>query len=177
MAESFNNSLTRSVGIETSNTNGTVGVTTNLITGISTSLVAVGDLIVNQHFRGNAKVETIGSGQVTATIDSTNTSSATSQSVQFLGVTTAYTSPASTKSILVGGTFANLTNNNVNLFIEVGQGNTMSTLANDIPVPTGSSFVISDAGKTVLTASDEIRVYCDTSNALDVTLSILEGIS
>jgi len=176
MAESFNNSLTRSVGIETSNTNGSVGVTTNLITGISTVGVSVGDLVVNQHFRGNAKVETIGVGQVTSTSDSTNTAAATSQFVQFLGVTTAYTS-SSQKSILVGGTFANLTNNNVNLFIEVGQGNTMSTLANDIPVPTGSSFVIADAGKTVLTSDDEIRVYCDTANALDVTLSILEGIS
>ena len=176
MAESFNNALTRSVGIETSNTNGSVGVTTNLITGISTVGVSVGDLVVNQHFRGNAKVETIGVSQVTSTSDSTNTAAAASQFVQFLGVTTAYTS-SSQKSILVGGTFANLTNNNVNLFIEVGHGNTMSTLANDIPVPTGSSFVIADAGKTVLTTNDEIRVYCDTANALDVTLSILEGIS
>jgi hypothetical protein len=175
MAESFNNALTSSVGIETSNTNGTVGVTTNLITGISTVGVAVSDLIVNQHFRGNAKVISIGASEVRANMDSTNTASAATQFVQFLGVTTAFTS--NQKSILVGGTFANLTNNNVNLFVEVGQGNTMTAIGNDIPVPTGSSFVISDAGKTVLTPSDEIRVYCDTSNALDITLSILEGIS
>ena len=90
-------------------------------------------------------------------------------------MTTAYTA-SSQKAILVGGTLANLTNNNVNMFIEVGQGNTMSALANDIPVPTGSSFVMSDAGKTILTVGDEIRVYCDTPNALDVTLSLLEGI-
>ena len=76
MAESFNNALTRSVGIETSNTNGSVGVTTNLITGISTVGVSVGDLIVNQHYRGNAKVESIGVSQVTATSDSTNTAAA-----------------------------------------------------------------------------------------------------
>jgi len=176
MAESFNNALTRSVGIETSNTNGSVGVTTNLITNISTDGVSVGDLIVNQHFRGNAKVETIGVGEVTATLDSTNTAAASSQFVQFLGVTTAYTS-TDKKSILVGGTFSNLTDSNINLFVEVGHGNTMSTLANDIPVPTGSSFVIADAGKTVLTNNDEVRVYCDTANALDVTLSVLEGIS
>ena len=176
MAESFTNSLIRSVGIETSNTNGTVGVTTNLITNISTDGVSVGDLVVNQHFRGNAKVATIGSGEVTCTLDSTNTASASSQFVQFLGVTTAYTASAQ-KAILVGGTFANLTDNSVNMFIEVGHGNTMSALANDIPVPTGSAFVLNDAGKTVLTIDDEIRVYCDTSNALDVTLSILEGIS
>jgi len=176
MAESFNNALTRSVGIETSNTGGSVGITTNLITGISTVGVAVSDLIVNAHYRGNTKVLSIGAGEVRADQDSTNTAAAASQFVQFLGVTTSYTSTGK-KSILVGGTFANLTNNNVNLFIEVGQGNTMSTLANDIPVPTGSSFVISDAGKTVLNSNDEIRVYCDTANALDVTLSLLEGVS
>ena len=175
MAESFNNALTRSVGIETTNSSGSIGITTNLITGISTVGVAVSDLIVNQHYRGNAKVISIGAGQVVANQDSVNTASASSQVVQFLGVTTAYTSTQ--KSILVGGTFANLTDNNINLFIEVGQGNTMSTLANDIPVPTGSSFVIADAGKTVLKSNDEVRVYCDTANALDVTLSILEGIS
>ena len=176
MAESFNNALTRSVGIETSNSNGSVGITTNLITGISTVGVAVSDLVVNQHYRGNAKVISIGAGEVRVNQDSTNTVAADTQFVQFLGVTTTYTSTGQ-KSILVGGTFANLTNNNVNLFVEVGHGNTMSTLANDIPVPTGSAFVVADAGKTVLTSNDEIRVYCDTTNALDVTLSILEGIS
>ena len=50
-------------------------------------------------------------------------------------------------------------------------------LAAKIPVPNGSSFVITDAGKTVLESSDEIRVYCDTENAIDATLSILTGVS
>ena len=46
-----------------------------------------------------------------------------------------------------------------------------------MPVPSGSSFVITDAGKTVLESSDEIRVYCDSANAIDATLSILTGVS
>ena len=50
-----------------------------------------------------------------------------------------------------------------------------SQLASKIPVPTGSSFVISDAGKTVLEGDDELRVYCDVENAIDVNLSILKG--
>ena len=66
-----------------------------------------------------------------------------------MGPTAAYTSPANTKSILIGGTFSNLTNNNVNITVEIVTGVTSTTIANDIPVPTGSSFVISDAGKTV----------------------------
>ena len=50
-------------------------------------------------------------------------------------------------------------------------------LIRNAPVPAGSSFVISDTGKTVLETADELRVYCDTANALDVSVSILTGVS
>ena len=50
-------------------------------------------------------------------------------------------------------------------------------IAQRIPVPTASSFVISDAGKTVLESNDEIRVYCDVLGGIDATLSILTGVS
>ena len=50
---------------------------------------------------------------------SVNTAAATGQIVKFLGVTTAYTSPAATKSILIGGTFSNLTQNDINIYVEV----------------------------------------------------------
>ena len=36
---------------------------------------------------------------------------------------------------------------------------------------------IADTGKTLLEGLDEIRVYCDTENAIDVILSILKGVS
>ena len=54
---------------------------------------------------------------------------------------------------------------------------TSVALANKIPVPAGSSFVISDTGKTMLEGDDELRVYCDTNNAIDVSLSILTGVN
>jgi hypothetical protein len=92
-----------------------------------------------------------------------------------LGVTTAYT--ATTKSILVGGTFCNLSDNSINIFVEVGIGNTFVNLANNIPVPQGSSFVISDAGKTILRQNEEVRVYCNTATAVDVNLSVLAGVA
>ena len=38
-------------------------------------------------------------------------------------------------------------------------------------------LVISDAGKTLLEGLDEVRVYCDTENGVDVNLSILKGVS
>ena len=46
-----------------------------------------------------------------------------------------------------------------------------------ISVPAGSSFVISDTGKTLLEAGDELRVYCDTASGVDVNLSILTGVN
>jgi len=179
MAEAFSNSLTRAAGIVTTSSNGTIGVTTTIITGISTSLVSVNDLVDTQHFIAGSRVSSIGAGQVVVDRSSTNTASASSQTVRFLGMTTAYTSSTGVKSILIGGTFANNTNNQVSLTVEVNDNSAGITaaLASNIPVPAGSSFVISDAGKTVLEGDDEVRVYCDTANAIDVNLSILTGVS
>ena len=179
MAEAFSNSITRAAGIVTSNASANIGVTTTIITGISTVGVAVSNLIINQHFNGGSKVLSIGSGQVTTDTASTNTVASTSQSVKFLGVTTAYTSAAATKSVLIGGTFANNTESSVNIWVEVhdSSANVVSGIGQKIPVPTGSSFVISDAGKTLLEATDSVRVYCDTANGVDVNLSILKGVS
>ena len=177
MAEVFVNSLTKSAGIVTTSSAGSIAAESTTITGISTAGVAVGYLVDNQHFRGGAKVSAIGAGQVTVDKTSTNTAGATTQIVKFLGPTVAYTSPAATKSILIGGTFSNLTGNNVNITVEVVTGVTSTTIANKIPVPTGSSFVISDAGKTVLNGGDVVNLYCDTSAAVDGTLGILQGVN
>ena len=179
MAEAFSNKLARAVGIETSSSGGTVGVTTTKITGISTGAVNVGDLIDNQHYIAGTKVATIGIGSVFADRDSTNTASASGQNVKFLAPTEIYSSPGGTKSIIIGGTFANNTNNQVNLTVSVwdNSASVESSIAQKIPVPSGSSFVISDAGKTLLEEDDKVKVYCDVDNAIDVNLSILTGVS
>ena len=179
MAEAFSNQLARAVGVVTTSSSGSIGVTTNLITGISTTNVTVGDLVDNAQYIAGTKVSSIGVNSTTCDRDSTNTTAASSQNVKYLGLTTAYTSAASTKSILIGGTFANNTNSEVELTVHVYDNSATSTvaLASKIPVPNGSSFVISDTGKTVLESQDAIRVYCDTANAIDVTLSILAGVS
>ena len=179
MAESFSNSLTRAAGIVTTSSSGSIGITTNLITGISTALVNVGDLIDNGNYIAGTKVSSLGAGQVVVNRNSTNTAVTSSQTVRFLGVTTAYTSPSATKSILIGGTFANNTNNQVSLSVEVydNSAGITAAIASKIPVPAGSSFVISDTGKTLLEADDELRIYCDTANAIDANLSILTGVA
>jgi hypothetical protein len=179
MAESFSNALKRAAGIVTTSSAGSIGITTNLITGISTVGIAVSDLVDNTNFIAGSKVSSIGAGQVVVDRDSTNTASTSSQTVRFLGVTTAYTSPPGTKSILIGGTFANNTNNSVSLTVEVydASAGVGVAIASKIPVPAGSSFVISDTGKTLLEGSDELRIYCDTANAIDASLSILTGVA
>ena len=177
MAESFVNSLTRAVGIVTTVTGGSIGVTTNKITGISTAGIGVSDLVDNANYIAGTIVQTVGVTSIVVSRDSTNSASATNQTLKFLGVTTALT--AADKSILIGGTFANNTNSSVNLTVETYDQSTAVgvAVASKIPVPAGSSFVITDAGKTLLETSDEIRVYADSANAIDVNLSILKGVS
>ena len=178
MAESFSNKLARAVGVVTSSTGGSIGITTNLITGISTAAVSVGDLVDTGNYIGGTKVSTIGVNQVVVNRDSTNTASATSQTVKFLNPTTLYTSTG-VKTILIGGTFANNTNGQVGLTVEVTDtsAGVSVAIASKIPVPAGSSFVISDTGKTLLESGDLIKVYCDTANAIDANISILTGVN
>ena len=177
MAESFVNSLTRAAGIVTTITGGSIGVTTNKISGISTAGIGVSDLVDNSNYIAGTIVESLGVGTAYVSRYSTNSAAATNQSLTFLGVTTALT--AADKSILIGGTFANNTNSSVNLTVEAYDQSTAVgvAIASKIPVPSGSSFVISDAGKTLLETSDELRVYADSANAIDVNLSILKGVS
>ena len=179
MAESFSNSLTRAVGIVTSSSNASIGVGLTWMSGISTAHVAIHDLVDNANFIAGTKVTLVGVSSVQLDRASTNTTAATASNVSFLGPTTSFTSASGEKSILIGGTFANNTANSVNLTVSVydSSGGAESAIASKIPVPNGSSFVISDAGKTVLEGSDEIRVYCDTDSAIDVNLSILKGVS
>ena len=185
MAEAFTNKLVRAAGIvSTTDSTAAIGANATAITNIQTANLHVGDLVVSQHFRAGAKVRTV-TNSTSVVIDraSTNTAAASDQIVKFLGVTTAFTSSGTEKSILIGGTFANLTENDINVSVEIfdnssaGTANSTSLLASDIPIPSGSSFVISEAGKTVLEANDQVKIYCDTANAVDVTLAILSGVS
>ena len=188
MAESFSNKVVRAAGIVTSYSGSTIGAGSTTITVTAITGIGVSFLVDNQNFVAGTRVHSTlpvsgGVGTVFTDKNSTNTSSATGQVARFLGPTTAYTSPDATKSIIIGGTFANNTGNSVNLTVEVydtsvGITSTGSAaIASKIPIPAGSSFVISDTGKTLLEAGDELKVYCDTTDAVDVNLSILTGVN
>jgi len=176
MAEVFTNALKKAVGVVTTSSSGSIGITSTIITGISTVGVSVGYLVDNGNFIGGSKVSVIGAGQVTVDSTSTNTTATSTQSVSFVGLTTAYASTG-LKSILIGGTLANNTTNQVSATVQVSSGSTSYNLLYKVPVPAGSSVVISDAGKTLLNSSDEIRVGSSVANSLDVTLAILQGVS
>ena len=187
MAEAFTNKIVRAVGIVSTFSTASIGVGASAITSIETTHLNVGDLVVNQHFRSGAKIYSI-TNATSLLVDrtSTNTTAATNQIVQVLGVTTAFTASGTEKSILIGGTFSNLTQNDINIYVEIvdqslavagAAGISSVQLVSDIPIPNGSSFVISEAGKTVLEQNDQVTVYCDTANAVDVTLAILSGVS
>jgi len=176
MAEVFTNALKKAVGVVTTSSSGSIGITSTIITGISTAGVLVGYLVDNGNFIGGSKVSAIGAGQVTVDSTSTNTSATSSQSVNFVGLTTIYASTG-LKSILIGGTLANNTTNQVSATVQVSSGSTSYNLLYKVPVPAGSSVIISDAGKTLLNASDEIRVGSSVVNSLDVTLAILQGVA
>ena len=145
MAESFTNSLGRAVGVVTTATGGSIGIQTNKVTGISTTGIGVSAIVDNQHYIAGTKVLNFGTAaqEVVFDRDSTNTASASTQTLKFLGVTTSYTSTAGEKAILIGGTFANNTNNQVNLTVTTydASAGTEAAIASKIPVPYGSSLL------------------------------------
>ena len=179
MAESFSNSITKTVGVVTSYSSSTIGAAATSITVSANTGIGVSDLVVNANFVGGTKVTQIEGTTIYTDIASTNQSSSSTQTVKFLGVTTCFTSAAATKSILIGGTLTNNEGGAVKVFIETrdASAGVDANLVYNAPIPEGSSMIISDAGKTVLEATDELRVYCDTKNGVDVNFSILSGVS
>lgn len=179
MAESFKNQLVRAAGSLVSKSGSTIGAASTAITVTANTDIVVNQLVENTNFIAGTKVHSIDGTTIYVDTTSTNTSVANSQVVKFLGVTTAYASPTSVKSILIGGTFANNTNNQVELTIEIKDvsAGISAAIGSKIPVPAGSSFVISDTGKTLLEGDDELIIYCNTDNAIDANLSILTGVN
>ena len=183
MAETFSNKVVRAAGSVTAKTGCTIGAAATSITVSANTGIGVSYLVDNTNFIAGTRVHSISGTTIFVDTTSTNSSEASSQTVNFLGVTTAYSSPAATKSILIGGTFANNTTSQVNLTVQVydssvGIDSTSAvSIASKIPVPAGSSFVISDTGKTLLESADELKVYCDSEGAIDASLSILTGVN
>ena len=67
---------------------GDVGITTNLITGITTSSLTVGDEVVNANFPADTQILSIGVSQIIVDDDSTNTGALTAETFTFTQDTT-----------------------------------------------------------------------------------------
>lgn len=183
MAESFANKSVRRVGVTSTVYTASIGVATNRITNISTYNVAEGALVDSQWFIGGTRVKTINiasnfgtSGDITVDSTSTNVSAATTQTVGFNSVT-AIDTPTE-KTILVAGTFANNTNSQLKASLILSQANNEHiNIVHNVPIPEGSSLVISDAGKLVVGIGSTLSVAVNGNEAVDVSFSFLRGVT
>jgi hypothetical protein len=90
-------------------------------------------------------------------------------------LTSVYTVPANTSSIIIGLNLACVTTTSVvaDVIIDKASGDDANLIKN-IPIPTGSSFEVLSGQKIVLEVGDIVKVRCDTASGMDVLLSFLE---
>jgi hypothetical protein len=183
MPESFANKSQRRVGVTSSVHTASIAAASDRITNISTFNVNVGALVDATQFIGGTRVLQVVSasnfgtgGEVRVDSTSSNVSAATTQTVGFNSVTAIDT--PSEKSILVAGTLANNTPDQLKASVILSQHNNEHiNVVHDVPIPAGSSLVLSDAGKLVVGIGSTVSVSVNTNSGVDVALSFLRGVS
>ncbi len=94
-------------------------------------------------------------------------------------LTSVYTVPAATTTVLVGAVLANITSSQIKVNVQIvtasvtGENADDVYLIKDLPIPTGSSFELIE-GKIVMETGDIFKVESDTASSLDVAVSIME---
>ena len=95
-----------------------------------------------------------------------------------IGVSTVgiYTVPASTTTVIIGVTAANISGqgNNVGIGISRGSNGDDISILKNVPIPQGSSLEIMQRNKIVVEAVDTVTAKSDVNNSLDVALTIME---
>lgn len=95
-------------------------------------------------------------------------------------LTTVYTVPTSTTTVVIGLTVANILGSSVNASAQIVTASTTGDNADDvyfikdIPLPSGSAVEIMAGNKINLEAGDIVKVKSNTASSLDATLSIME---
>jgi hypothetical protein len=88
---------------------------------------------------------------------------------------TVYTAGSGVQATVIGLTIANVTNNDVKANVYVNSSGTDYFIVRNATIEPGSALVpVGGDQKLVLESSDFLRVQSDTSNSLDVVLSVLE---
>jgi hypothetical protein len=91
-----------------------------------------------------------------------------------------YTAPASTTTVVIGLTLANVTSASITADVQLVsdtvdvETNTDVYIVKAIPLPAGSSVEIMAGNKIVLKATDVLKVKGSATNSVDATLSIME---
>ena len=86
------------------------------------------------------------------------------------------TVPASTTTVIIGVTAANVSGQGINVGIGISRGangDDISILKN-VPIPQGSSLEIMQGNKIVVEAADTVTAKSDVNSTLDVALTIME---
>ena len=89
---------------------------------------------------------------------------------------TAYTAPTGYTSIVLYAHVTNITTSAATFTMTHVRSSTSTEIVKNASVPPADAYIPLE-GKLVLETSDSIRVYCDTANGIDATLSILKGVS
>ena len=95
-------------------------------------------------------------------------------------LTTVYTVPSSTTTVIIGCTVANVKGASVTADVQLVTASSSGENADDvyivkaIPLPAGSSVEIMAGNKIILEAGDVIKVKGSVTDAVDVILSIME---
>ena len=95
-----------------------------------------------------------------------------------VGVTTVgiYTSPASTTTVVIGITCANVSGQSINVGIGVSRGANGEdiNILKSVPIPQGSSLEVMQGNKIVIQTADTVTAESDVASSLDVALTIME---
>ena len=96
---------------------------------------------------------------------------------------TIYTVPSSTTTVVIGLILSSIHTAQVTTEVELvsttsggGRAATNGTafLANDVPIPVGSSLELLTGGKVILETGDILRIDCSVADKISGTLSIME---
>ena len=89
--------------------------------------------------------------------------------------TDVYQVPASTTTVVIGITAANISGNAINVGIGVSRPNGDDIkLMKNVPIPQGSSLEFMQGNKIVLETTDTITAESNVNNSVDLALTIME---
>jgi hypothetical protein len=88
---------------------------------------------------------------------------------------TIYTTPSSTRTVIIGMTFANTSGTSITatVLIENSDGDNI-TFVKGAPIPSGGSLEIMAGNKLILESSDILKAYASASTSCDCALSYME---